>query len=261
MSLLSPSVKGVWIHFILKLLHKILILLLSCFFHLFSDCKNYFKSDSQCTQWANEGECSRNPGWMLFNCAVGCRVCGSSKSYRPWLMYICDFLWDKKYTNFGFRMLCWYFPEFWLNQGFVVWKVPKKMKRKIEFHLIAWKRHNNNIALTIQYDTILTKYKMGLGRFGMLYSDSSVTQWSMLPVSYYLPTLLSTKYLPWVSPITSTGYICIIWHCFSTLTCINAHTGRQADMYIHKHTCQTFFFEILLYYKRYMVRVIPIKSR
>uniref|UniRef100_A0A7R9ZUD1 ShKT domain-containing protein n=1 Tax=Pseudo-nitzschia arenysensis TaxID=697910 RepID=A0A7R9ZUD1_9STRA len=35
-------------------------------------------SNSECSSWASNGQCSKNPGWMLANCALSCNVCESN---------------------------------------------------------------------------------------------------------------------------------------------------------------------------------------
>ncbi|XP_078382242.1 uncharacterized protein LOC144664915 [Oculina patagonica] len=43
----------------------------------------------QCPFWANEGECFKNPSWMLTNCVKSCRVgaCGLDISFMPHISY------------------------------------------------------------------------------------------------------------------------------------------------------------------------------
>ncbi len=37
----------------------------------------------ECPSWAAEGECSKNPGWMLANCALSCDSCEGGDSNEP----------------------------------------------------------------------------------------------------------------------------------------------------------------------------------
>ncbi len=36
------------------------------------ECKNRY---DQCNQFFNQGECQKNPGWMIMNCPVSCNAC------------------------------------------------------------------------------------------------------------------------------------------------------------------------------------------
>ena len=38
-----------------------------------SGCEN---ENPSCDQWANNGECDKNPGYMLISCKKACKVCG-----------------------------------------------------------------------------------------------------------------------------------------------------------------------------------------
>jgi len=37
-------------------------------------------TDSRCSGWANQGECKRNPLWMLHKCPKSCKVCSGGVS-------------------------------------------------------------------------------------------------------------------------------------------------------------------------------------
>ena len=38
--------------------------------------------NQQCSSWAESGECSKNPAYMLPNCAKSCGECGSGKNLK-----------------------------------------------------------------------------------------------------------------------------------------------------------------------------------
>lgn len=65
---------------ILRPFRIIKFVLFVCFFFLVLKCTD---SDlEQCPLWAKEGECFKNPSWMLENCKKSCRIeaCGKSIS-------------------------------------------------------------------------------------------------------------------------------------------------------------------------------------
>ena len=42
----------------------------------------------KCLEWTKQGECARNAGWMLKNCAMSCGVCQGGTSLKTDLKLI-----------------------------------------------------------------------------------------------------------------------------------------------------------------------------